>query len=215
MDISLIEMMPGYIVHDATPGHVVLTIPSEFKLRLDRIGPYIFDDLFLRPDLKDIGPFMIKVILLEKIQPPGIEQWVEYVPPRDDDGNLYIPDMDEFPKEWAYYHQWLAHSKKRNDIATVLEYERIQRSLLAGLHILDGPISIDDHDIWYADLEGTVPAPQSRAEWKLLFLKMVVIRPLEAGNIIRDFMIAEEVTVEGIKAVFDRFRRQMERSASK
>lgn len=213
MDTSIIEMIPGYVVHEVTPGRTTLTIPSEFKLRIDRLGPYVFDDLFLREDLQDPGPFMIKVILLEKIQPPGIEHWLEYQPPFDDDGNIYEPDRKEFPKEWMYYHQWIAHTKKRNEIATNLEYERIQRSLLSGLHILDGPISIDDHDLWYADLEGTVPAPESRAEWKLLFLKLVVIRPMDAGDIIRDLMLAREVTIEGIKSVFDRFRREMARAA--
>lgn len=209
MDTTLIELMPGYECVEVTPGHTVITLPSEFTLRVDRIGPYVFDDLFLREDLKDPGPFMIKVILLEKIKPPGIEQWLEYVPPRDDDGRIEIPDMTEFPKEWAYYHQYAAHTQKRNDIATKHEYERIQRSLLTGLHIVDGPISIDDHDAWYADVEGTIPTPQSRAEWKLLFLKLVVIRPIDAGIVLRDLMISKEVTIEGIKAVFDRFRRQV------
>ena len=207
MDISDIEMAPGFTVHEIAPAYTILTVPTGFKLRVDKLGPYAFEDLERNPDYKDPGPFMITVKLLEKIQPPGIDQTIVYTPPTDDNGNIVEPDRVEHERAWMYYQQYLQWNEKRLATRNSFLEARRNRALLLSIHILDGPVSADDN--WDDGLD--IPKSTSTSGRNLQFLKFMVIRPHYTGYILNSLMFAEEVTIDGLKQTFDTFRHQMAR----
>lgn len=196
------ELVPGFEVIEHDLSHTVLKIPGGWTLSVRRMGPYTFDDLNQSPDLKDPGPFMIKVILLEgMVSPDGVEQWIEYRPPDE------IPDKDEFPKEHSYYLRWRAHEADRQRRGYELLRQRMDRMLLTCVRVLDGPCDADD-DGWLDDIMCTVPseALYSHSSRRLLFLKTQVIQTDMCAELIRDLTRVEEVTVEGLRKAFDSFR---------
>jgi hypothetical protein len=203
-DLNL-DLVPGFKLIEHDLSHTTLIIPGGYKLRVRRAGPYTFDDLDYAPDLMDPGPFMIKVILMEgMISPEGIEEWVEYRPPEEE------PNKDDFPAEYAYYHQWRAHDNKRRMLSIERMRKKNDRLLLMCIKVLDGPSSVDGDD-WLDDIKCTVPeeAVHDRGSRMLLFIKTQIIQSDLCADILRELTQVEEVTIEGLREAFDSFRSKM------
>jgi len=204
-DVDNLYLVPGFELIEHDLSHTTLIIPGGYTLRVRRAGPYTFDDLDFAPDLMDPGPFMIKVILMEgMISPEGIEEWVEYRAPEEE------PDKEDFPAEYAYYHQWKAYDNKRRVLAIDRMRKKNDRLLLMCIKILDGPSSVDD-DAWLDDIMCTVPddALRDRSSRTLLFIKTQIIQSDICADILRELTQVEEVTVEGLRKAFDSFRSKM------
>jgi len=209
MDIKDVMDVPGFEVLEHQPGHTVLTIPSGYTLTIRRVGPYTFDHLDSREDLKDPGPFTIKVRLLEKLQPPGVEEEILYRPPTDDDGKPEEPDREQHERAWMYYQQWQMHQLQRTNIIKQRDNERNDLALLTGIKVQDGSVDVDDNE-WLECL-GIDTANLTRSQRMLLFLKTEVIRSITTADIIRFFIQVKEVNVDGLKRAFDSFWRIMAR----
>jgi hypothetical protein len=202
-NVQDVELLPGFIVHEHKPGLSTVTVPSEFKLRIARLGPYVFSPLDTREDLKDPGPFTVIIKLMEKLQPPGIEvPWVYEAPDE-------MPNREQFPKEWAWWHQNLAYGRKRLDILALREKARVDMMLLAAVRIVDGPYGVDDPE-WLRALAGMVGEPQTHADRLLLFFYTQVLTTTATFEVVKYLATTKEVTIEGIKSAFDRFRSVVE-----
>lgn len=210
MDKAYIDLLPGFRVIEYTPGYTILDVPSGFRLKIKRMGPYMFDAID-RPDLKDPGPFMITVTLLEKIKPPGVEQTIIYEPPRDDDDNVYEPDREKFEKAWMYYKQWQLHQHKRRELQAERGKIRYDFALRNCVEILplSGSMEISD-DSWVEPIIDMIEEFQSVGDRYVIFLKTQVMSTPKTTDVVSFLFTVEEVTLEGLKQAFDSFWRGME-----
>lgn len=209
-DMSEIELIPGFKVIEYTPGCTVLDIPSGFRLKIKRLGPYMYGALE-EGELKDLGPFKITVRLMEKLQPPGVEQEITYEPPKDENGKVREPDREQFEKEWMYFQQWKAHEKQRAELSMQRGIMRFDMAIANCIEVLDGSISADDAE-WLERLVSTgAPEPKNKTQRFLLFFKSQIVTTENARDVILFLMKVEEVTFEGLKQAFDDFRSDMVR----
>jgi len=204
METSNIELLPGFKVIEHSITSTRLLLPSGFDITVTRLPPFMSDCLKKGELLEDPGPFKIIVLLMAKLRPPGVEQEIEYVPPSEE------PDKDEFPEEYMYYHQFIAHEKKRRTIQVVNSNTRMDNTLLTCVTVNDGPVSLDDDD-WLKRLEGRIIEPVTYSDRLLLFYKLKVLTSLTTIEVVRDLTIVEEVTMEGLLKAFDSFRSRMAR----
>jgi hypothetical protein len=204
VNTAQIELLPGFQVLEHAPGHTRLIIPSGFDITVKRIGPYVFRQLEDREDLKDIGPFIVKILLLSQLQPPGVEVDHIYEPPDE------MPDREAFEKEWMWWHQYRLWNMRRNEISYRRELEKSDLALLNSVYINDGPVQCEDEQ-WLTNIESRVVMPTSWSERLLLFYQQVVVTTVNTADVIRELAITKEVTMEGLRKAFDSFRRKMER----
>lgn len=214
--LSDIRMVPGFELVEHTPGYTVLTIPSGFKIKVKRLGPHTFRVLDSREDLKDPGPFRIKVKLLENTHPEmQLEEEIIYSPPMDDSNIPKCPDKEKHPRAWAYFQQWLAHADKRREVALIKDQERSKLFMLNSIEILAGPLQVED-DEWLRRIECVLYGhmPTMWSERLLLFLQTQVITTVSTQDIIRKLATVEEVTLKGLRQAFDSFRSAVQRDAA-
>ena len=201
---NILDPIPGFELIDHTPGYTTLKIPSGFTLKVGRLPPFMFE-LLEREDIKDTGPFIIKLKLLPKLNPDGnaYQDW-PYEPPTDSDGKIFEPDREEAQQAWVYYQQWRLHEKDRVERSIMRSHERWNLLLVNSIDIIDGPIDIND-DGWLEPLLYLVSDPKSVGERKLLFLKTKVITGQSTKDILERLVMVKEVTLEGLKLAFDSF----------
>lgn len=204
--------IPGFELVSHEPGYTVLKIPSGFVLGIRRLGPYAFDHLDQREDLRDPGPFMITVRVLENLAPPGVEETILYSPPTDDDGNIYEPDREQHERAWVNYQKWKTHEQHRRDVLRHRDRVRNDIALLNGIEFHDNwDAELNEDDAKWMDHLRTSDfvEPKTLADRRLLYLKTRVITTDTTADVIRFFLRVKEVTTEGLKSAFDSFRRQM------
>jgi len=200
----VLDDLPGYNITKYDAGSITLMIPSGYTIRVKRLGPYAFDPLYDRKDLHDPGPMKITVKLMEKIKPPGVEQIIIYAPPDE------IPDLEEHPQAWLYYQQWMLHEQNRREIGLNFMRARMEFLLALAVDVLDGPNVVED-DAWFRPLSTLIEPPEDYGNRYMLFLKTQVIRSNLTAELIREFSVIKEVTMEGIKNALRKIRSVMER----
>lgn len=208
-NITHIELIPGFCIVEHTPGYTILDVPSGFRIKIKRMGPYMFD-VIDNPELEDPGEFMITVTLLKKIKPPGVEQTILYKPPRDDDDNIYEPDREKFEKAWMYYKQWQIHEYRRGRLSVERGQLRFNFALRNCMEVLDGPIKVDD-DVWVEPISDMISEFNSVGDRYETFLKTQVLSTPKTTSIVNFLFRVEEVTMEGLKKAFDSFWSKMAR----
>jgi hypothetical protein len=208
-----IELFPGFELLEHTTRSTRLILPSEFDVTVTRTGPYLYEVLDSDDSLKDLGPYTIQIHLMENVNPPGIVVDHIYEPPRNDDGNIYCPDMEEHPQAYAYYHGWRLHERKRTERQLAIIEMRKDLALVNCVKVNDGPIDIDDSS-WTEPLSAVMDLPEDWASKNLLFLKTQVVSTETIRDVLRFLWSVEEVTIEGLKSAFDQFRRSISWSSS-
>jgi hypothetical protein len=214
MDItnnSHIELFPGFILVEKTPGYTIIKVPSDFTLKIKRMGPFMFD-VMNDQDLKDPGPFMITVKLLEKTRPQdNIEQTILYQPPKDDDGNIVEPDRynPDMERAWMYYKQWQLHEHKRRELVVTRGSKRLDFALRNCIEVLDGYVDIND-EVWVEPIRDMIGDFLSVGDRLVTFLKTQVVRTQVCWDVVNFLLKVEEVTIEGLKQAFDSFLGRVE-----
>lgn len=212
MEKADIELIPGFSVIEHSLSSTTVIVPSGFTLKVKRIGPYMFDGI-MKNDIEDPGPFKIKVMLLEKIQPPGVEQEIIYEAPRDETGKIQEPDKEQFEKAWMYFQQWKMHELMRQNIAIRRGSVRFDFALINCVEIIDGPYTVESTE-WFGRIEDRVSPVKSYGDRLLVFFKTQVLTSQAIRQVLEKLLFAEEVTIEGLMRAFDSFRSQMARGTA-
>lgn len=212
MEKADIELIPGFSVIEHSLSSTTIKVPSGFTLRIKRIGPYMFDGI-MKDDIEDPGPFKIKVMLLEKIQPPGVEQEIIYEPPRDEANRIQEPDKEQYEKAWMYFQQWKMHELMRNNIIIRRGSARFDFALINCVEVIDGPYTVADTE-WFGRIEDRVSPVKSFGDRLLIFFKTQVLTSQNIKEVLQKLLFAEEVSIEGLMKAFDSFRSEMARGTT-
>jgi hypothetical protein len=175
-------------------------LSSGFTVRVKTLGPFALDPL--RKKHRDTGRFTYRV----ETQAEGVVDFV-YEPP--DPPPQPPPEGDQ--RDWELYQAYLAHQRKRADVADAFERDSADFVMLNCFEIVAGPYTVDDDD-WLDRLMPLLEDRPTGAARLLLFFKTQVFAiPFEEWAAIRGICIAPEVNLEGILDALESFRSELGR----
>lgn len=175
-----------------------LTLPSGFTVAITPIPPYYAD---IVEDMYPEREYPGRTITLLA----GDTYTEPYEPPEE-------PDHDNV-EEYGLWLKW--HEVDEFNKRLKQKKSRLKRDLSLSLcvHIVDGPVDIDDEE-WMLKLEAPFVEEgreksvllEHKGQKRLLFLKYVVITDLQSYELIMREAIFEEVSMQGITRALHNFR---------
>lgn len=191
-------------VNDKSRIGVELKLSSGYTIFITPLAPYYMDIVGDALPMPELPQREIELLGGDKIL------W-EYIPPDE------MPDKDD-EYEFNLYMKW----QSINDIRKKIAEDRIRakRDYLYStcVEIVEGPEDFSE-DGWIDKLEAAFvekgyQVPEHEGLLRLLFLKSFVIRTQEEADLILQYSMFPEVTMQGILNALNKFPDKMEETAS-